>query len=115
MFDKREARKFAYRLIVDGKKCITSLDEEDKEVLTALIINGYPKYTASEYITEADINCDLPFMLSRYLLDKNEKTAKDLLDFMVENSIKYAGNEIVDLLMEQEEEFQFYCKYDNEN
>ena len=69
MISKKEARKFSYGLILDGKNCVTKLTDKDKEILTGHIINGHDKRELGvyEFITEADIHSELPFMLAEYM------------------------------------------------
>ena len=110
--NKKEVRKVAYDLIVDGKKCITSLTDEDKELMTSAIIEAHNKANAFEFITEADSHLELPYMLANYMRRRDSETAQAILDYMVENAVRYAGNDIVDFLLEQEQEYNFNKKYD---
>ena len=114
MHKKHEVRHLAYSLVVEGKNCITKLTDEDKEELASLIIEGYDKFRANEFITEADTTSELPYMLARYMKKRDSESAQSLLDTMVENAVRYAGNDIVDFLLEQEEEYNFNCKYDGD-
>jgi|ERR1700684_1759765 len=114
MLSKKEAKSYAYNLILEKRNCITKLTKEDKEILTALIIDSYDKFTGYEFMVEADTNSELPNMLSNYMKKGDSDSAQDLLDFMVDNAIKYAGNEIVDLLLEQEKEYEFNLIYDGD-
>ena len=114
MLNKKEVRKFIYDLMSDGKNCITKLSDEEKEVATAMIIEGSDKFSANEYVSEADTTCDLPHLLAKYMAYRDSESAQDLLDTMVSNAVKYAGNTIVDLIIEQEEEYNFNNKYDGE-
>lgn len=112
MFNKKEVRKFVYDLIIDGKKSITDLTQEDKEITTSLIIEGHDKYSADEFIGEADSNFTLPSLLAKYMHNRDEHVGQLLLDTLVENAIQYAGNTIVDLLLEQEQEYEFDLKHE---
>lgn len=114
MFNRKESRNLAYEFIIDGKNCITKLSEEDKEQLTSLIIEGHSKFHAWEFIGDADVNNELPFMLSKYLLTRDPILAMDIVNFMVKNAVNHAGNIIVDLLVEQEQEKNFNDKFDKE-
>ena len=112
MFNKKDVRKFIYDLILDGKRGITDLSQEDKEISTALIIEGHDKYSANEFIVESDSNCNLPYLLSKYMIKKDKELGQLLLDTLVENAVQYAGNTIVDLLLEQEQEYEFDLKHE---
>lgn len=112
MFNKKELRKFIYDLILDGKKCITKLSDSDKEVAAALMIEGHDKYSAYEFIGEADNSYEVPFFLAKYMKTKRKEDGQMLLDLLVDNAVKYAGNRIVDTLLEQEEEYESDMKYE---
>src|SRR5690242_17625583 len=112
MFNKKEIRKYIYNLILDGKKSITDLCKDEKEIATGLIIDGHDKYSAHEFIGDADSNCNLPFLLSKYMVTKDKEVGQLLLDTLVENAINFSGNIIVDLLLEQENEYEQDMKYE---
>lgn len=112
MINKKEVRKFAYDLILDNKKCITKLTESDKELFASILIESTDKFHVYEYITEADVHNEIPYLLSAYMKKRDKETAQYLLDTLVNNAVKYAGNEMVSLLQEQEEEYELDKKYD---
>lgn len=112
MLNKKQVKNFVYDLILDGKNCITKLTDEDKEQATALIIDGHDKFSAYEFISDADISNELPYLLSEYMKKRDSDSAQSLLDHMVMNAVKHSGNAIVDLLLEQEEEYKFNQKYE---
>lgn len=112
MQSKKEARCYAYQLICDGKDDITKLDEEEKEILSAYIIDSYDKFKAYEFIGEPSESNEYAYLLSKYMKTKDWNDASELLDMMVKAAVKYAGNEIVDLLIEQDQEYKFDMKYD---
>jgi len=112
MLSKKEARRFAYDLILDRKRCITELTDSDKENLASLLIESTDKYHAHEYIGDADSHNELPYLLAAYMRRRDPETAQSLLDTLVNNAVKFAGNEIVDILLEQEQEYEFDKKYE---
>lgn len=112
MLTKKEARSYAYDLVIDKKTCITKLNDDEKENLAALIIESNNKFEAVEFTRDADIHDELPYKLAKYMKSRDPSDGQEILEFMIENAIRYAGNEMVDLLVEQEEEYEFNCKYD---
>lgn len=106
----KEARKYAYDLVADGKTQYHMLDEYEASVLTGLIINSTDKIHIWEYITEADFKNELPTMLAEWLSTDNESLGLHILDTLKHNALRYASKECVKLLEEQEEEYKFDLK-----
>lgn len=114
MLTKKEARMLAYDFILEGKKCFANLDDEDKEQIAGLIIEGSYEIEAQEYVTESDIKSELPYMLAKYMKNKDELIGKHILEFMVKNAVNHAYKQIEEILEDQEKEYEFNLKYDME-
>lgn len=115
MKTRKESRIFAYSLVSEGKNDITKLTSSDKEELTSHIIDSYDKYNAYEFIGEAADSNEYAYMLARYMRTRKIDDGLELLDLMIKGAVEIAGNEIVDLLIEQQEEFNFNIKYETGN
>lgn len=111
MQTKKECRIYAYDLVIQGKDDITKLNELEKEELTSHIIESYDRFKAYEFIGEPVESSEYAFLLAKYIRTKNQEDGNKLLDLMIKASVKYAGNEIVDLLLEQSKELQFDSKF----
>lgn len=102
----KEARKYAYDLVSDGRSQYHMLDNHDAEVLTGLIINSTDKIHIWEYITEADFKNELPTMLAEWLISDNDSLGLHILDTLKHNAIRYASKECVKILEEQVQEWE---------
>lgn len=114
----KEARQFAYDLILDGKTQYHMLDDYEKSVLTGHIINATDKLHIWEYITEADFNNELPSILSEWLCAKNNELSELMgnliLNKLRNNAVNYASKEAMRILEEQEQEWEFDKKFNHE-
>lgn len=110
----KEARKYAYDLVADGKTQYHMLDDYEKACLTGLIINATDKINIWEYITEADYKNELPVMLSEWLWTNSNDLGNHLLETLRNNAILYASKEAIRLLEEQQQEWEFDKKFNGE-
>lgn len=107
MFPSLEAKKYAYSLIGDGKNEITKLDEEEKMEFAALLIESRNKFNAWDYISETHESLELPYQLAQYMKSRSPRDAQEIIKLLVQGAVKSAGNEMVDTLLSQQEEFEF--------
>src|ERR1700686_5613904 len=107
MQSKKECRMYAYDLVSQGKDDITKLNEVEKEDLTSYIIESYDKFKAYEFIGEPAESSEYAYLLAKYIRTRSQEDAGKFLDLMIKGAVKHAGNEIVDLLLEQNQEYQF--------
>ena len=105
-------RSYAYDLVAEKKVSYALLNEEEKSILTGLIINNSKPITAHEYITEADKKDELPYLLGDYLSslrygpDKSVEKLEEMVRFMSEKAYEYASNEIDKILQDIEVQFE---------
>lgn len=111
MQSKKECRMYAYDLVSQGKDDVTKLNDIEKEELTSHIIESYDKFHAYEFIGEPVESSEYAYLLAKYMRTRNQEDGNKLLDLMIKASVKYAGNEIVDLLLEQSQELNFDRKF----
>lgn len=111
MQTKKECRMYAYDLVSQGKDDITKLNDIEKEELTSHIIDSYDRFKAYEFIGEPVESSEYAYLLAKYIRTRSQEDGIKLLDIMIKSSVKYAGNEIVDLLLEQSQEFNFDSKF----
>lgn len=107
----KEARTYAYGLIMDGKCQYHMLSDAEKETLTGLIIQSTEKIHIWEYITEADYKDNIPHYLAKWLETGNRDLALDILDNLKNNAIRYASNEAMKIMDEQLQEVNFDKKF----
>jgi hypothetical protein len=108
----KEARKYAYDLVDQGKTQYHMLDDFEKSCLTGLIINSTDKMHIWEYITEADYKNELPVMLSEWLWTNSKELGNHLLETLRNNAVIYAAKESMRILEEQVQEWEIdrdYC------
>lgn len=110
----KEARKYAYDLVDQGKTQYHMLDDFEKSCLTGLIINSTDKMHIWEYITEADYKNELPVMLSEWLWTNSEDLGNHLLETLRNNAVMYASKESIRILQEQVQVWEFDKKSHNE-
>jgi hypothetical protein len=110
----KEARLYADDLIDDGKTQYHMLDEYEKCVLTGHIINSTDKFHIWEYITEADYKNELPYILSKWLVDDSHHYPFELATIMKKNALEYASKEAIRILEEQLHEWELDKKFNNE-
>jgi len=114
MLTLKEARNYAYDLIVDGKTQYHMLDDYEKEKLTGLIIESTEMIHIWEYITEADFKNEIPHMLSNWLIQGKKKFGQELLDTIKNNAVLYASKESIRILEEQEKEWEYQKQFNND-
>lgn len=112
MISKKDARRYAYDLVAEGKVCYQQLQTCEKEILTGLLIEATPHLHAYEYISDADPKTELPYMLGKYMETNNQDLGKDILKMMIENACKQMSGSIDTLLKEQQEQYDFDQKFD---
>lgn len=106
----KDARKYAYDLIDQGKTQYHMLDEYEKSVLTGFIINSTDKIHIWEYITEADYKNDLPVLLSEWLFTGLSDLGFQILSTLRSNAVNYASKEAMRILEEQQQVYKFDLK-----
>lgn len=110
-------RSYAYDLVADRKVSYALLSDEEKSILTGLLIKNSKSINANEYITEADKKSELPYIFAdymsslRYGYDKSIEKAQELIKFMSEKAYEYASNEIDKILKDMEIQFEEDRKY----
>lgn len=113
MLRKTEAKRYAYDLVMDGKFCYHQLKQDEREMLTGLIMKATPLSYLHEYIGEADKKNELPIMLAHLLENPGKDAQEDLVNMLKENACDYSAKQIDAMLEEASAEYEFNRKYDD--
>lgn len=110
MLSRKSSKNYAYILVSEGKICFNQLNDIEKEKLTGLLLESTPMIHAYEYISEADLKCEIPYMLGKLLETGNEDMSKSIIEKLKNNAITYMSRSIDEILSEQEQEYNFNKK-----
>ncbi|HXK00742.1 MAG TPA: hypothetical protein VNF93_02510 [Buchnera sp. (in: enterobacteria)] len=114
---QNEIRCYIYDLVSNDKVCYAHLNEEEKSILTGLIIKNSKPNFAHEFVTESDKGDQLPYLLANYLISKgfgieyNNEKANNLIEYMSQIATKHAEITIDDMLNDVKEQFEFDKKF----
>lgn len=104
-------RSYAYDLALDKKVCYQQLNNEEKSIMTSLIINTCDVSAAWEFISESDKQNELPFLLSKYMNGFKVEDEENIIKKMSENACNYASKRIDEVLEDMVEQINLDKKY----